>query len=132
MTEREAKDAIYKAGLRAVIEDVASLQPEGTFLDQSPSAGAEVTQGGLVKVRFSSGVAPELIDLRGLGLADVEAAITAFNEASGLNLEWTIENVPTNEPSAIGQVIGTNPPAGTLVEPEQLIVIFIGVPDLGG
>jgi membrane peptidoglycan carboxypeptidase len=130
--EREAKDLIYKAGLRAVIQEVASLEPEGTFLDQSPRAGAEVTQGGVVTVRFSSGIPPELIDLRGLSLVEVEAAITAFNEASGLELVWTIENVPTNEPSAIGQVIGTNPPAGSLVEPEQLIVIFIGVPDLGG
>jgi membrane peptidoglycan carboxypeptidase len=130
MSEREARDAIYKAGLRAAIDKVASLEPEGTFLGQSPRAGAEVTQGGVVSVRISSGVPPELIDLRGLSLVDVEAAITAFNEASGLNLTWTIENVPTDEPSAIGQVIGTNPPAGTLVEPEQLIVIFIGVPNL--
>jgi membrane peptidoglycan carboxypeptidase len=132
MTKREAKDAIYKAGLRAGIEEVASLEPEGTFLDQSPRAGAEVTQGGVVTVRFSSGIPPELIDLRGLSLVEVEARITTFNEESGLDLVWTIENVPTNEPSAIGQVIGTNPPAGSLVEPEQLIVIFIGVPDLGG
>ncbi len=132
MTKAEAKDAIYKAGLRASIDLVASLEPEGTFLDQSPSGGAEVTQGGVVTVRFSSGVPPELIDLRGLTLADVEAAITLFNEESGLNLLWTIENVPTDEPSVLGRVIGTNPPAGSLVEAEQLIVILIGVPDLGG
>lgn len=132
MTERETKDAIYKAGLRAKIEMVASAEPEGTFIDQSPQGGAEVTQGGLVTVRISSGVPPELIDLRGLSLVEVEAAITTFNEESGLNLVWTIENVPTNEPSAIGQVITTNPPPGALVEPEQTIVIFIGVPDLGG
>ncbi|MDJ0923485.1 MAG: penicillin-binding transpeptidase domain-containing protein, partial [Acidimicrobiia bacterium] len=129
MTEAEAKDAIYKAGLRAVIEDVASLEPEDTLLEQSPSAGAEVTQGSVVTVRFSSGVPPELIDLRGLTLAEVEPAITAFNEESGLNLAWAIENVPTDEPSALGQVIGTNPPPGTLVEPEQLIIIYVGVPD---
>ena len=62
----------------------------------------------------------------------MEAAITAFNEATGLNLVWTIENVPTDEPSVLGRVIGTNPPAGSLVEPEQLIVVFVGVPDLDG
>jgi membrane peptidoglycan carboxypeptidase len=132
MTEKEAKDAIYKAGLRAVIDKVASLEPEGTFLGQSPRAGAEVSQGGVVTVRISSGVPPALLDLRGLSLADVEGAIAAFNDETGLNLAWTIENVPTDEPSAIGRVTGTSPPAGTLVEPEQLIVIYVGVPDLGG
>ncbi len=132
MSEREAKDAIYKAGLRAAVKEVASLEPEGTLLGQSPRAGAEVNQGSVVTVRFSSGVPPALIDLRGLSLDQVEAAITAFNEESGLELAWTIENVPTDEPSAIGHVIGTNPPAGTIVEPEQLIVILVGVPDLGG
>ena len=90
-----------------------------------------MSQGSIVTVEFSSGIPPELIDLRGYGLEDVEAAITAFNDSTGLNLVWTIENVPTDEPSVLGRVIGTNPPAGSLVEPEQLIVIFIGVPDLG-
>ena len=93
MTEREAQDAIYKAGLRAVIEEVASLEPEGTFLEQSPTGGAEVTQGSVVTVRFSSGVPPALIDLSGLALADVQAAVDTFNEESGLNLSFTIENV---------------------------------------
>jgi membrane peptidoglycan carboxypeptidase len=132
MTEKNARDAIYKAGLRANISRIASLEPEGTFLSQSPRGGAEVTQGGVVTVRYSSGIPPDLIDLRGLALADVEAAITTFNEESGLDLTWTIENVPTDEPSAIGRVINTNPPAGALVEPGQLVVIFIGVPDLEG
>lgn len=132
MTQREARDAIYKAGLRAVIVEVASLEPEGTFLGQSPRGGAEVTQGGVVTVRYSSGVPPALLDLTGLALGEVEAAIDAFNEESGLNLTFAIENVPTDEPSALGFVIGTNPPAGTLVEPDQAIVIYIGVPDLGG
>jgi membrane peptidoglycan carboxypeptidase len=132
MTEKNARDAIYKAGLRANISRIASLEPEGTFLSQSPRGGAEVTQGGVVNVQYSSGIPPDLIDLRGLALADVEAAIATFNEESGLDLTWTIENVPTDEPSAIGHVINTNPPAGALVEPGQLVVIFIGVPDLEG
>jgi membrane peptidoglycan carboxypeptidase len=132
LTEKEAKDEIYHAGLRAVIEQVASLEPEGTFLEQSPAPGTEINQGSVVTVRYSSGIPPALVDLQGVALADIEAAITLFNDESGLNLQWTIENVPTSEPSAIGRVVGTDPPAGALVEPEQLIVIYVGVPDLGG
>ncbi|MDJ0663248.1 MAG: transglycosylase domain-containing protein [Acidimicrobiia bacterium] len=131
MDEDEAEDAIHKAGLRAKVELVASAEEEGTFLDQSPAAGSEVTQGGIVTVRFSSGIPPEMINLIGLSLEDVEAAITLFNEESGLNLSWTLQNFPTDEPSAFGRVVGTNPPAGSLLEAEQLVIIFVGVPDLG-
>lgn len=132
MGEAEARSEIQHAGLRAVIEKIASIEPEGTFLGQSPAAGVEVTQGGVVTVQYSSGVPPELVDIHGVALADVDAAMTAFNDASGLGLEWTYEYVPTSEPGAIGFVIGTNPPAGSLVEPGQLITIYIGVPDTGG
>jgi membrane peptidoglycan carboxypeptidase len=131
MDEDEAKDEVFKAGLRFKAEYVASIEEEGTFLEQSPGAGADVSQGSIVTVRYSSGIPPQLVDLHGIAIEDIEAAIAAFNEESGLNLVWTIENVPTDEPSALGRVIGTNPPAGSLVEPEQLIVIYVGVPDLG-
>ena len=132
MDEDDATDAVYKAGLRIKVELVASIEEEGTFIEQNPAAGTEISQGSIVTVKFSSGVPPQLIDLRSLTLAELEMAIIAFNEASGLNLVWTIENVPTDEPSVLGRVIGTNPPAGSLVEPEQLIVVYVGVPDLGG
>ncbi|MDJ0953966.1 MAG: transglycosylase domain-containing protein [Acidimicrobiia bacterium] len=132
MSKKDATDAVYKAGLRIKVEFVASVEEENTFLEQSPAAGTEISQGSIVTVQYSSGVPPQLIDLRGLTLEELEMAISAFNEASGLNLVWTIENVPTDEPSVLGRVIGTNPPAGSLVQPEQLIVVFVGVPDLGG
>ena len=131
LSETEARTKIQQAGLRANIQRIASVEPEGTFLGQSPSAGVEMSQGGAVTVRYSSGVPPELITLNGLPLADVEAAMTAFNDASGLGLEWSYEYVPTDEPSAIGFVIGTNPPGGSFVEPGQLVVIRVGVPKAG-
>lgn len=132
MSEFQMKDAIYKAGLRAVIQRVASTEPEGTFLGQSPGGGAEVSQGGVVTVRISSGVPPEMINLTGMTLADMEIAINTFNEESGLGLNWVIQNVPTDEPSALGRVVGTNPAAGALVGPGQTITILVGVPDLEG
>ncbi len=132
LAEKEASTEILHAGLRPTIEMIASVEPEGTFLSQSPAAGTSVTQGGVVTVQYSSGVPPQLIDLSGLSLSDVQAVITAFNEESGLGLEWTFENRPTNNAGAVGKVIGTNPPAGSLVEPGQSVTIFIGVPDLGG
>lgn len=131
MSESEAKDAIYKAGLRAVIQKVASNEPEGTFLGQSPGGGAQVTQGGVVTVRYSSGVPPAMIDLTGMTLAEMEAAINTFNEESFLDLNWVIQNVPTDEPSVLGRVIETNPAAGAPVEPGQTVTILVGVPDLG-
>jgi penicillin-binding protein 1A len=132
MNEADAKTEILHAGLRPTIESIASVEPEGTFLDQSPAAGVEVTQGGTVTVHFSSGIPPELVNLAGISLTDVEAAITAFNDASGLNLTWTFQYVPTDNPNQVGKVISTNPPAGSLVEPGQQITIIVGEPNLGG
>jgi membrane peptidoglycan carboxypeptidase len=130
--QKAIEDAIFKAGLRAVIENIPSVEPEGTFIDQSPAAGSSVSQGRVVTVRLSSGVPPQMIDLHGILIEDIKTTTDAFNEDSGLNLTFTIQNVPTNEPSVLGRVIGTDPPAGGLVVPDQNVIIYVGVPDLSG
>jgi membrane peptidoglycan carboxypeptidase len=132
MTEEDAKTEILHAGLRPDIQKVASIEPEGTFISQSPDAGTEVTQGGVVTVQLSSGVPPELVDLTGLSVGDIEATTTAFNDASGLGLVWTIQYQTTANPDQVGKVLGTNPPPGSLVEPGQTVIIYVGEPDLSG
>ena len=128
LTQSKAEDAIFKAGLRAKIEKVASLKPKGEILDQSPAAGARVSQGSVVTVRISNGVPPILLDLQGLPANQVDAAFAAFNQESGLDLTWVRVDVPTDEPSAIDRVIKTEPGGGATVEFEQRIRVFIGVP----
>lgn len=128
MTEEDAVDAIYKAGLDVTVEEVASAEEKGTILEVDPAVGSKLTQGKSITLRVSNGQPPELIDLRLLNLADVDAAITAFNEQTGLGLTWVVVNQPTTEPTVLGRVINTNPPPGAVVEPGQVITVIIGVP----
>ncbi|MEA2000435.1 MAG: transglycosylase domain-containing protein [Actinomycetota bacterium] len=127
LSQRKAEDAIFKAGLRAKIEMVASTAPKGEILEQTPSAGSRVTQGGIVTVRISNGIPPLLLDLRNVPAGQVDGALAIFNEETGLDLSWTRFEVPTNEPSALGRVIRTEPGAGATVEVGQNIKVFIGV-----
>lgn len=128
LTQRKAEDAIFKAGLRARIDKVASNKPKGQILEQSPRAGARVSQGSIVTVRISSGVPPILLDLRGLAASQVDSALAVFNEETGLDLTWTRVDVSTDEPSAVDTVIRTEPGPGATVDYEQRIRVFIGVP----
>lgn len=128
LTQRTAKSAISKAGLRAKIEMVASIEPEGTLLSQSPEGGARVRQGNVVTVQISNGIAPIMLDLRGLRVGQIDDALAVFNADTGLDLSWVQVDQPTDEPSAIGRVIRTQPGVGAPVGIGDTIRVFVGVP----
>ncbi len=127
LTQKKAESAIFKAGLRAKIEKVASTEPEGEILEQSPGGGARVSQGNVVTVRISNGVAPVMIDLRGVPAGQVAAEFEAFNEMSGLELTWGLVDLPTEDAAAIGKVIKTQPGVGATVAVGQNIKVFVGI-----
>jgi serine/threonine-protein kinase len=128
LTQRKAEKEIFQAGLRAKIEKVASIEPKGEILGQSPRAGARVSQGSIVTVRISSGVPPILLDLRGMPVDQVDGALEAFNDESGLDLTWTRVDQETDDPAAVGTIIKTQPAPGAMVEIGQRIRVFVGVP----
>jgi serine/threonine-protein kinase len=127
LTKRRAEDRIFKAGLRARIEMVASMEPKGEIIEQSPRGGARVSQGSVVSVRISSGEAPKLLDLRGLSVDRISAALSAFNDETGLDLSWVRIDEPTDDSSAVGTVVRTVPGPGKMVAYEQRIQVYIGV-----
>ena len=128
LNQRKAEKAVFQAGLRVRIEKVASTEPKGEILEQSPRSGARVSQGSIVTIRISSGEEPILLDLRGLLAGEVDAALKAFNDETGLDLVWTGVDQETDDPAALGTVIRTQPEAGAMVEIGQRIRVFIGVP----
>jgi len=128
MTEEDAKDAIYKAGLQTDIQMVPSTEPEGTIVGQDPAGGTEVTQGSTVTVLVSSGVPPEMPVFINLPIDEFDAALAAFNEESALNLTWVRVDVPVEDPTSWDRIVGTDPPPGALVEAEQQITVRVGVP----
>ena len=110
-----------------MIIQVASRQELGTFLGQSPSAGAEVRQGGSVTVRYSSGEPAEMPDWTGIRASNIENRINNFNARTGLNVTFRIVERPTSNPDEIGRVILTQPRPGAIETPNREIRFIVGV-----
>lgn len=128
--EREASDASL------LVETIDSLPhpstPRGQVLLQSPLPGQEVAPGSVVQVILSSGPARHVVpQVSGLSM-DRAADLL---RASGMEPEF----VTVPDLSQEGSVVGTDPPAGTLLEiPARLQLRvssgppMVEVPDLVG
>ena len=127
LSEREAKTAILHAGLRPNIVIVASSEPEGTLLGQSPRAGSKVKQGGTVTVRYSSGEPAILPDWIGKKAVTIEQRIANFNEATGLGVTYRIVEQPTSDRSLVGRIVTTRPRPGNAVTEGREIVFVVGI-----
>ncbi len=125
---REISDAVYKAGLNLTYEDVASIEPEGTVLEQVPEPGTTLTQGRTVTIRISTGVPPVMPDLIGQNVIGIAPAIAAFNEETGLQVTWEIQLVPVVDGADRNQILATSPAPGGPVVFQQQIVFFVGEP----
>jgi penicillin-binding protein 1A len=128
LSEEEAANAIRKAGLDVEFIEVPSIQRQGTILNQNPIGATRVRQGGTVTIDVSSGIAPEVPDWIGLSSFDIESTIIALNAATGLELTWIVQEVPTTNVNAWNTVVGTLPGAGTSLVVGQQISFFVGVP----
>jgi hypothetical protein len=127
LAEADMKKAAFQSGLRIVVKRVASLQPEGTFLGQSPSPGSKVKQGTTITVEISNGIPPTLPDLTGVPIGEVNAVLVAWEEASGIDISWTAVEVPSTDPTTWGKVVGTDPGPNGLVGDGDIITVFVGV-----
>ncbi len=128
--EKEISDAIFKAGLFVTFEEIASTEPEGTVLEQSPKAGSRVTQGRTVTVRVSNGEAPTMPDLIGLRIGRIPGRIAAFNDRTGLQVTYVLELVPVTEDTNRNRVLASSPAPGADVTFQQQIVFFVGEPSV--
>ncbi len=133
LSEEDAKDAIFKAGLFADIVVTPSIEPEGTFLGQSPAPGTEISQGKTVTVRYSSGIAPTVPHLIGLNISEVQGVIASHNSATGTSLTWVLRRQVTENPALWDVVISTSPPTGAPIAAEGVITVIAGqAPPNGG
>lgn len=128
LSEEEARSVIAKAGLRPSLVEAASTAPEGTFLGQSPGAGAEVEQGTTVTVSYSSGFVPVVPNLLGLTADEVAGAVSSYNSSTGLNLSFVIAGTPVLNPVNVGIVVRTDPPPGASISSGGTITVYVGEP----
>ena len=132
MAEGDARTALEDAGLVAALIPAPSDEVEEGivtgFVDGEPPA--QVAKGSTVSLFVSSGSQLEIPDLEGESYADAVAEL----EAMGLEVEAESEQEDDREP---GEVIRTEPGAGTEVEAGDSVVVVVAVdqvevPDLEG
>ena len=124
-----AKGALFDARLIASIVETPSLEPKGTVLSQSIPAGAEVNQGSTVVIGVSTGEIPRapLPKLAGMTVEQAVATIAAFAEENGLGeITVGVAYAPVKKPEKVGRVIGSNPPAGSIVEYQGSVTLIVG------
>ena len=118
-----AQHILAEAGFASGIEEVRSLQPEGTVVGQEPGGGSTAQLGTLVTLRVSTGKAPTL-EVPSVKGETADAARTAL-EALGLVVHEVEQEV--TDPKLDGTVLATSPPAGTVVDKGSVVTMTVGV-----
>jgi eukaryotic-like serine/threonine-protein kinase len=122
---REAEQEIRDAGLEvgdivpAPAEDHPDEEP-GTVIEQNPAADEQVSEG--TEVILTVIAQPELV-----AVPDIPEG-SSFEEAQSILADAGLVAVPqdqANDTVEEGDVIGTEPPAGTDVEPESEVQVLI-------
>jgi membrane peptidoglycan carboxypeptidase len=123
-----AQQILRDAGLSAVVSDVTvvSQNPIGTTAYASYPAGASVPFGTLVTISISRGGTVVVPDVSGLSVTDAKAALLAagfsvVSEPQPSQSQFFVKSATIPE----GNVVGTNPTAGSSAEVLGAILLII-------
>jgi membrane peptidoglycan carboxypeptidase len=118
-----AQQILAEASFSSRIEEVKSLQSEGTVVGQDPAGGSTAQLGTLVTLRVSTGKAPtlEVPSLKGREAGAARAAL------EGLGLVVHVVEQDVTDPKLEGVVLSSDPPAGTVVQKGSIVTITVGV-----
>ena len=120
-TAAAARSQLRSAGLRVTTAAVVSPEPAGTVIAQSPRAGAELREGGTVKLTVSTGPAEvEVPDVTGLD----ESSATLELERAGFQVRVTDEFV--DDPAQDGVVLRQSPAGGSAARDGAIVSLTIG------
>jgi membrane peptidoglycan carboxypeptidase len=130
LMQNEAVSDIYDAHLRPNVVEVGSIEEQGVVLSQDLEEGASAAHGQVLTIEVSSGLPPEapMIELRSLTVDQAVAALQAFEEETGVALEFSVNFRDIGDPGLVGRIIETTPAAGATVTHGQSILIVVGKP----
>jgi eukaryotic-like serine/threonine-protein kinase len=117
--EEIVRDARLEVGEVTQVPAEDETQEPGTVIDQDPAADERVEEGTPVNLTVVE--QPELV-----AIPPLEGS--TFEEAQAALVELGLEPVREDQASdtvEVGDVIGTEPPAGTEVEPETPVTVFV-------
>ncbi|MFZ0626737.1 MAG: PASTA domain-containing protein, partial [Acidimicrobiia bacterium] len=123
-----AEQRLTEAKLNATVEEIASLEPVGTVVNQSVEAGSTVRQGSFVTIWVSTGETPvgTLPNMAGLTFEEALDVVRDFELETGVRITLVQQTAPTSDQGLIGKIISTNPPAGTELEATAQVVAMVG------
>ena len=129
LSRDSAVSKLREAKLNALVQDVPSLEPEGTVVNQSPGGGSTVRQGSFVTIHVSTGEIPTgaLPNLSGLTFDEALEIVRSFEDDTGVRVNLIQENIGTTDPALVGRIVTTNPPPATAVQGAVDVLALIGV-----
>jgi beta-lactam-binding protein with PASTA domain len=120
LTAAAARRKLAAAGLGVAVQRAASDEPEGSVIDQEPTAGAEVRKQTTVRITVSSGPATVTVPSV-VGLS--EASARDQLESAGFVVQTQDE--PTTDPSRDGEVTNQSPTGGAQLAEGSTVVLTI-------
>lgn len=123
MSRAEAEQALKDVGFTTIAFAMrANNAPKDRVFGSSPAAGEALASNRPITILISSGTAaPTVPDLVGRTQAEAETMLAEL----GLQVQITMVDLPAEDPG-IGMVVGTDPNAGTEVEPGATVTISVG------
>jgi eukaryotic-like serine/threonine-protein kinase len=123
LQQSAAQRRLHSAGLGSRITYVASQQPAGRVMSQSPSAGTSVRKGAKVRVSVSLGpnattaTVPDVV-------GQEQQTATDTVQAAGFKVQVIM--VPPPDPSQSGIVVEEQPSGGTRAPEGSTVTIYVG------
>ena len=121
LTLQEAMSQLRAKGLRADVEHVASAEPAGTVLGQTPVSGAQLRRGMTVTLRVA--VARAKVDIPDVTGLDPASARQQLTEAG---FQVQIDDEPVTDASQDGVVIDQSPAGGSGAAKGSTVTITVG------
>ena len=123
LQQAPAQRQLHAAGLGASVRYVASQQPSGRVLAESPVAGATVKKGSNVRISVSLGPNATTAQVPDVVGQDQQTATTTLQDA-GFQIQVIM--VPPPDPSQSGIVIDEEPAGGTRAPEGSTVTIYVG------
>jgi beta-lactam-binding protein with PASTA domain len=123
LQQAPAQRRLRSAGLGARIKYVASQQPSGRVVAESPAAGATVRTGSKVTITVSLGPNSTTAQVPDVVGQDQQTA-TSTLQTQGFQVQVIM--VPAEDPSQSGVVVDEQPVGGTRAPEGSTVTIYVG------
>ncbi len=118
-SQQDAQHDLQSRGLNVHVVGVASSQPSGTVVAQSPPAGSKVQQGGTVRINVARQAPPAATTTaRSTTTATTTPTTTQTptgNDYRGMRLDAAVQKIAQGRQQVIVQYVTSSQPAGVVV-----------------